>query len=61
MQATVIAAFKTKKAAERLAATYENDGDGLNFRVIKTDTYLVVRDYDPSDAGRSFTTIEVTA
>lgn len=59
MIATVIDTRKTKKAAERQCAWYAQV-EPMNHRVIKRDgIYYVVRDWHPSDQGRSFETIEV--
>jgi hypothetical protein len=61
MKATIITSRKTKASAEREAAWYAQ-AEPMNQRVIKQDgIYYVVRDWHPSDEGRSFGTIEVTA
>ena len=61
MIATVITTRKTKKSAENECAWYLRV-DPMGQRVIKRDgIYYVVRDWHPSDEGRSFQTIEVTA
>lgn len=53
---TIVATRKTRKSAERLAVDFESmDFEPLNWMVIKVDdTYAVVRDWHPSDTGRSF-------
>lgn len=59
MKATIISTRKTKAAAERECAWYAQ-AEPMNQRVIKQDgVYLVVRDWHPSDAGRSFQTINL--
>lgn len=61
MRATVIATYKTRKSAERQATWYA-EAEPMNQRVIRRDDlYYVVRDWHPSDEGRSFDTLEVTA
>ena len=60
MIATVIDMRKTKKAAERQCAWY-SAAEPMNHRVIKWNgLYCVVRDWHPSDQGRSFETIDVS-
>lgn len=61
MIATVITSFKTKAAAERECAWYA-DAEPMNQRVVKRDgVFYVIRDYHPSDEGRSLPTMEVSA
>ena len=61
MKVTIIATRKTKASAERECAWYAA-AEPMNQRVIARDgVYHVVRDWHPSDAGRSLTTFEVTA
>lgn len=67
MKVTVIATRKTRKAADNLAADYNAPDlaclpEHLPHRVIKADgAHYVVRDWHPSDEGRSFETLEVSA
>jgi hypothetical protein len=59
MKATIISIRKTKAAAERECAWYAS-AEPMNQRVIKHNgVYLVVRDWHPSDAGRSFDSIDL--
>jgi hypothetical protein len=61
MRATVISTRKTKKSADRECDWYRN-AEPMNQRVINRDgIYYVVRDWHPSDTGRSFDVIEVTS
>ncbi len=61
MKVTVIASRKTKRSAERECAWYAG-AEPMNQRVIKQDgVFYVVRDWHPSDAGRSFQTLEVSS
>ena len=61
MIATVITTRKTKASAMRECAWYAQ-AEPMNQRVIHQDgIYYVVRDWHPSDQGRSFETIEVSA
>ena len=55
---TIIVSRKTKASAERECAWYAN-AEAMNQRVIKQDgIYHVVRDWHPSDAGRSLKTLD---
>jgi hypothetical protein len=59
MTSTVILTRKTKASADRECAWYA-EAEPMNQRVIKRDgLYYVVRDWHPSDEGRSFQTFEV--
>ena len=64
MKAVLITTYKTKRAADRLAADWLS-GDlqemhDLHLRVIERNgVYCIVRDCHPSDAGRSFEIIDV--
>jgi len=61
MKTTIITTRKTKASAERECAWYA-EAEPMNHRVIKQDgIYYVVRDWHPSDEGRSFKTLEVSA
>lgn len=61
MIATVITTRKTKASAERECAWWANT-EPMNHRVVYQDgVYYVVRDWHPSDEGRSFETMEVSA
>ena len=61
MKVTVITSRKTKASAERECAWFAN-AEPMNQRVIKRDgVFYVVRDWHPSDAGRTFDTLEVSA
>lgn len=62
MKVTVIGTYKTKKAADRLAADYNRFDSDLNFRTVKaTDGYLVVRDYADGDERHGLVIAAVTA
>lgn len=62
MKVTVVQAYKTKKAAERLAADYNRFDSDLHFRVIKADAiYIVIRDYVTGDDKHGLDTMEVAA
>lgn len=62
MKVTILTTRKTKKAADRLAAIYAPYSEELNFRVVERHgVYHVIRDWHPSDDGRSFETFEEEA
>lgn len=57
MVATIITTRKTKASADRECRWYA-DAEPMNQRVVKRDgIYYVVRDWHPSDEGRSLQTI----
>lgn len=61
MRVTIILSRKSKVAAERECAWYAN-AEPMNQRVVKQDgVYHVVRDWHPSDDGRSLSTLEISA
>lgn len=62
MIVTIVRTFKTRKAAERLLADHSAMWPENNWRIVEHDgVRSLVRDWHPSDEGRSFRTLEVTA
>lgn len=61
MKVTVILTRKTRAAADRECAWYMH-AEPMNQRVLKRDgLFYVVRDWHPSDEGRSLQVLEVAA